>query len=918
MGISDKLFKFLENYKIKDRNVKHTNISIHNPKQSYSIPDEKYNYFLKLYSIAISNGANLHFVEKPLDPSPLRVDLDFRFSPIYNEDGVVSIDRNLYITTNQIQNIVYEYFLVINTLFDFEYDVVDDDDDDIECTVMLKEYLVFDKNIVKDGIHLIFHNLVIPHKVQHYIRLKIIEKANLIFSGIYTNNEYNDVVDKAIIDSNGWQMYKSSKENSQTYEIYKTYCFDNKTSKTGIASLIEIENEVENIEEDDDDVRIIRQNLKKFSMRKIKYKERVIKSEEQQNVDEFVAQLFPNEEKNIRYVDNMFLTDIRKTLNNRVDDEKIELVKNIVNDCLDINRAENYNDWINLGFVLRNIDSRLLDLWDNFSKNSSKYKPKACSSKWNSMKDDNLGLGTLIYWAKQDNPDKYEKIINSSLIKYTENCIEHQTHYDIAMLIYKKYQDEFKFISRDTWYMYSKEEHRYILMIEGIDLSTRISTDIVDLIVARTKDWVTQTMNIELDPDIRNRLLKKCELAEKLKILCRTFSFKHNIIKECRGFFQSKDFEYDLNEKGNLIGFRNGVFDIKRGIEFKNSIIDIGFREGSPADCIKFSTNCNYKRYNKDDPIVKEINDFLAKVLPDKDVREYLLIQFALALDGNFRQERFFILAGKAGSGSNGKSTLINLVEKSFGDYFCTMNVSYITQGRASSKDASPDIYRTKGVRMVVMAEPNENDKLNVGKLKEMTGNDTMTCRGLYKEQMEFKPQFSVFLTCNYVPEVSSNDDGTWRRIRLIEFTSRFSENPNPNKPNEFLIDREIPLKIDKWKETFISMLLHIRINLDVYNIKEPKLITEATKNFYLEQDLITQFITDKLEYSLDYKDILSISIVYMEYKTWFKINTNDGKKNITRSQLIVQLNRIDSYKENYVKNQGWYYFKIKDGIEND
>jgi hypothetical protein len=55
-----------------------------------------------------------------------------------------------------------------------------------------------------------------------------------------------------------------------------------------------------------------------------------------------------------------------------------------------------------------------------------------------------------------------------------------------------------------------------------------------------------------------------------------------------------------------------------------------------------------------------------------------------------------------------------------------------------------------------------------------------------------------------------------------------------------------------------------------------------------------------------------------MEYKTWFKMNTNDGKKNITRSQLIIQLNRIDSYKENYVKNQGWYYFKIKDGIEND
>ena len=87
--------------------------------------------------------------------------------------------------------------------------------------------------------------------------------------------------------------------------------------------------------------------------------------------------------------------------------------------------------------------------------------------------------------------------------------------------------------------------------------------------------------------------------------------YKKNVIQECRGFFESRSFEYDLNEKGNLIGFKNGVFDINKGIEFKNEITDIGFRDGSPDDCIKFSTNCNYKPYNKDDIIVKEINDYI-------------------------------------------------------------------------------------------------------------------------------------------------------------------------------------------------------------------------------------------------------------------------------------------------------------------
>jgi P4 family phage/plasmid primase-like protien len=270
-------------------------------------------------------------------------------------------------------------------------------------------------------------------------------------------------------------------------------------------------------------------------------------------------------------------------------------------------------------------------------------------------------------------------------------------------------------------------------------------------------------------------------------------------------------------------------------------------------------------------------------------------------------------LAGKAGSGSNGKSTLINLVEKAFGDYFCTMNVSYITQCRSGSSNATPDVYRTKGVRMVVMAEPNENDKLNVGKLKEMTGNDTMTCRGLYKDQMEFKPQFSVFLTCNYVPEVNSNDEGTWRRIRLIEFTSRFSENPDINKPNEFLIDRDIPNKINRWKETFISMLLHIRIHLDVTKIPEPKVILDATKRFYAEQDLIAQFIADKIEESDDNEDKLLIEHLYPHYKNWFKSNTTATKQPLTRSQLQIQLGRNEPFISNKIAEGKWINIRIKE-----
>jgi hypothetical protein len=52
---------------------------------------------------------------------------------------------------------------------------------------------------------------------------------------------------------------------------------------------------------------------------------------------------------------------------------------------LDLKRADNYTDWIQLGWALHNIDPNskdLLDIWIDFSKNSSKFKEGACEDLW--------------------------------------------------------------------------------------------------------------------------------------------------------------------------------------------------------------------------------------------------------------------------------------------------------------------------------------------------------------------------------------------------------------------------------------------------------------------------------------------------------------------------------------------------------
>jgi P4 family phage/plasmid primase-like protien len=916
MGISDNLFKWLEKYKKNNDNKKtsYTNISIGEPKISYNIPDEKYNIFLKKYSDAIYQNAKLYFVEKPLDPSLIRIDLDFRFKPIEKDDNV-SLNRNDYLTEDCILNITKEYFKTLYSIFELK-------SNEIKAIVMLKDNLIKEKNIIKDGIHIIF-DLVTSNNTQLFIREKILEKANIVFKGIYSINNYNDIVDKAVICSNGWQMYGSRKYGQEAYQIVYTLYYNKKDEDI---ENCDSDDENENEEDDYEDERkltFIKNWSAKLSMRQQKFKEIKIKKEYINIINEYINKLKPNYEKNKKYIDNLYLIEIRNNLNNRVDEEKLDLVKKIVYQCLNPDRMDDYGNWIQLGFILRNIDERLLDLWDDFSKNSNKYKENACSKKWDTMKDDRLGLGTLIYWAKIDNPEKYEELLNKSLIKYAEKAIENPTHYDVANLVYKKYGDELKLVRGNIWYIYDRFLHRYDTMIDGLDLSSKLSTDIHEILLSRSKEWADKAMKFDLDAPERASLTTKCDKAQKLMKDCRMTSFKESVIKECKHFFLHKYFDDELNEIPHLIGFLNGVYDIKKGIEYKDDVTDMGFREGSPEDYITFSCKQLYKKYDKNDPTVLEINDFLKKVIPNDNIRKYLMTQFALALDGSFRQEKFFILAGKAGSGSNGKSTLINLIEKSLGDYFGILNVSYITQKRATSNSANPEIIKTKGKRFICMSEPNDGDKLNVGKLKEMTGGDSLSCRGLYKDQVEFKPQFTVFLTCNYVPEVTSNDEGTWRRIKLIEFISKFSENPDYTKPNEYLIDRKLSDKINshEWTSTFISMLINIRINIpDINNIEEPQEIKDATKKYAREQDLVAQFINDRIIKDINIKDLLSIQTIYTEYKIWFKSNTANNKAPLSRSNFETQLSRNELFEEkNKVsKKTGNYWKYLKIVIEED
>lgn len=62
--------------------------------------------------------------------------------------------------------------------------------------------------------------------------------------------------------------------------------------------------------------------------------------------------------------------------------------------------ADNYNDWIRVGMALKDWDEGLLWLWDEWSRNSCKYKPGECNYRWSSFGGTGVTFRTVYYYAK--------------------------------------------------------------------------------------------------------------------------------------------------------------------------------------------------------------------------------------------------------------------------------------------------------------------------------------------------------------------------------------------------------------------------------------------------------------------------------------------------------------------------------------
>lgn len=848
--MSTELYQFLLEHKV-DKGDPFTHTSIGKPAGSYNIPIEKKDRLIDLiYDTIFQKKIPVHLTEKPDQHTIIKADLDFKFELEQN-------DRKY--TIEHIKGIVELYHKAIRNYLDVT-------SDQLKAFIFERDAPYKDRGNCKDGIHIMYPYIVCDTDIQHLIRDYVLLYCQPVLSTIECKNKFDEIVDKSIISTNNWLMYGCSKPVAKPYRL--SHIYDEEYNDLNIKKY--------------DDKTLI----KLLSIRDHEVTKSIpIKSEHKYLLDK--KKPVAKAKKPIR------ITKLTHTAQGHLqDDLNLEEIRDLVK-LLDPTRAESYKGWIEVGMCLRNIDPSLLDSWIEFSRKSPKFKEGECEDKWTSFEstDEGLGIGSLRRWVKLDNPKDYALFMRNNISKDILKS-QSQTTQDVARVVYSMYKGEYVCTSlkHNIWYEF--KNHRWFLIDSGVSLKKKIGNEVVNEYL-RLITYYNQAAYEQQDEQ-KDQYLQKAKNLTDVTYKLRDYTFKEKILKECQTMFYDGQFVTNLDANPDLIGVENGVYDLRTG----------EFRDGRPEDYISLTTGNDYSEFDEDDENVIAIYSFMSQVFPDADVLDYVFILLSSFLEGRNPNEKFHIWTGVGG---NGKSKLLELFELAFGKYTAKIPVTVLTQKtRSNSNAANPEVARLKGIRTVSTQEPEENERFNVGVMKDWTGGDRITCRPLYGEQFDFKPQFKMVFCCNHLPSLPPDDEGTWRRVSVIEFKSRFIDHPDPNNPYEFKKDTHLTEKLYAWKEAFMYILLEHYKEYKKRGLVEPQAVKDATREYQQTNDVYRDFVNDC--FVKEENGSAKLEDTFKLFKDWWKENYS-GKTPSRKDMKACIEKKIGKYLPS--SKGGWKGYKL-------
>ena len=285
-------------------------------------------------------------------------------------------------------------------------------------------------------------------------------------------------------------------------------------------------------------------------------------------------------------------------------------------------------------------------------------------------------------------------------------------------------------------------------------------------------------------------------------------------------------------------------------------------------------------------------SDLWDKFLTDIFEGNQALIDFAqratgAALSGVVRDHVLHVLWG---SGANGKSTFLNAILSTLGDYGKTVVPRLLVQRR--SEQHLTELAQLRGVRLAVATESGEGGKLDEERVKAITGGDPITARLICRDPFTFAPSHSLLLCTNHRPRVRGTDYGIWRRLKLWPFTRCFSDNEQ---------DRSLGEKLERERPSILAWAIRGCLAWQSDGgLRTPDVVAVATEQYRTDEDVVEQFIQEACTTG---PDCLAASGDLLD-----RFNDWSGRK--TSAQALTRMLEDHGYERTPRGAQGKRYWK--------
>lgn len=343
-------------------------------------------------------------------------------------------------------------------------------------------------------------------------------------------------------------------------------------------------------------------------------------------------------------------------------------------------------------------------------------------------------------------------------------------------------------------------------------------------------------------------------------------------------------YDIELNANPYLLTFNNCIFDLRTGKKV----------EPKKEDYATISTGYNWVEPTKEEK--EKIREIVLTILPEKDMRDFYLQILSTGLSG--LQLQYLFVA--TGGGGNGKSVLSSLLSKATGNYGYKIPSKLLQEEIKSG--ANPEVFNIGYKRFVLGQEPSGKKTICASVMKELTGDNKLNARTHYGTKCEVKLLLTLILEANGIPNMDEVNEAVERRIRIIDFDSKFcdskeemeAEIANGRKnvflKNTYYISDEFQ---NKYRCAFAQLLMEHFIGFHTNNnalMVMPEKVKKASSNYLKSSDPYYEWFVG--DYEKKEKSIIYEADVYARFKSshFYSLLPKATQRDLKRENFVQKL----------------------------